>query len=206
MHEYYDYRTLRIAPRSWRLVAARKPAIVSAVVAAGGTLYGIWTGQIGLGANEGVLMTAWPDRESMEKSGGAAVELIDELVSQTGERLVATVRPERPEPPTRPGIYAHRWFELSEPDWDEFLSLSQAAWPDFESSYGAEIQGLFRSLDVEAPRARALLLTWYPSLAVWERSRGEGDRGAAAVELRERFARRHELTDATIVRTTHLLG
>lgn len=206
MHEYYDYRTLRVAPRSWRRVAERKPAIVSTVVAAGGTLYGVWTGQIGLGANEGVLITAWPDQEGLDKSGALGAEIIEQLVAQTGERLVATVRPERPEPPVRPGIYAHRWFELAERDWAEFLSLSEAAWPEFESSYGAQILGLFRSLDTKAPRARALLLTYYPSLAVWERSRGEGDPSATARGLRQRFARRHELTDSTIVRTTHLLG
>ncbi len=206
MREYYDYRRIRVAPRTWRQVAKRRSAIASAVAAAGGTLFGLWTGQIGLGANEGVLITAWPDLASLDTSGQLATEGIEELVDQTAERLVATVRPESPEPAAANGVYAHRWFDLAEANWPEFLQLSEAAWPDFESTYGARILGFFRSLDVAPPRARVLLLTFYPSLAVWEQSRGEGDTSPTARSLRQRFGRRHELTDSTIVRTTRLLA
>ena len=65
MHEYYEYRRIRVAPRSWRRVG---PALhergAGAVAAAGGTLFGVFVGQIGLGSNEGVVLTAWPDRAS----------------------------------------------------------------------------------------------------------------------------------------------
>jgi hypothetical protein len=101
-------------------------------------------------------------------------------------------------PPSKRGVYAHRWFELSERDWPEFVSLSEGAWPDFEASFEAEIHGFWRSLEAAATKARVLLLTNYPSLAVWERSR----RPTSAAG--ERFARRHQLTEYTVVVTTQL--
>ncbi len=206
MHEAYDYRTIRVAPHSWRRVGEQvRQKVGPAISAAGGTLYGVWTGQIGLGADEGMLITAWPDRNSLERSSQLGVEGIDDLLEQRAERLIATVRPVSPEPPLASGVYAHRWFDIREESWPEFLRLSEAAWPDFEARHGARIVGFFRSLDVEAPEARVLLLTNYPSLAVWESSRMEQTRDETELRVREHFARRHELTLATIVRTTRLL-
>ena len=206
MHEAYDYRTIRVAPRSWRRVGEQiRQKIGPAVSAAGGTLYGVWVGQIGLGADEGVLITAWPNRDGLERSSGLSVEGIDDLVDQRAERLIASVRPISPEPPVASGVYAHRWFDIREESWSEFLRLSEAAWPDFEACHGARIVGFFRSLDVGAPDARVLLLTNYPSLAVWESSRMEHAREESELRVREHFARRHELTLSTIVRTTRLL-
>ncbi len=207
MHEAYDYRTIRVAPRSWTRVAEQiRQKAGPAVSAAGGTLFGVWTGQIGLGADEGVLISAWRVRDSLERSSRLGVEGVDAIVEQRAERLVATVRPVSPEPPLASGVYAHRWFDIREESWPEFLRLSEAAWPDFEARHGARIVGFFRSTNVEAPNARVLLLTNYPSLAVWESSRMEHARGETELRVREHFARRHELTLATIVRTTRLLG
>ena len=67
------------------------------------------------------------------------------------------------------------------------------------------VLGFWRSLDVPAPAARVLLLTWYPSLAVWENSRGYSPDTKTEPETWKRFVRRAELTDATIVFTTQLL-
>ena len=104
----------------------------------------------------------------------------------------------------RGGVVALRWFELPAADWDEFLDLSVGAWPGFERAYEAQILGLFRSVDVAAPLARALLVTRYRSLAEWERSREAGaSDGAGSGEVAEagrRFRRRHQLTTSTVVR------
>ena len=186
MHERYAYRSFRLRPRSW-------PKLVEHVRARARAPYGLFSGQIGLGANEGVLI---------EVGEGAATALdgCDAVLESRGERLVATVRPRDPAPPTLPGVYAHRWFELLESDWPEFLELSEGAWPAFESDYDAQIQGFWRSLDVAPPRARVLLLTRYASLAEWERSRTPIS--DATHEAGRRFRRRHELTADTRVVTT----
>lgn len=186
MHERYVYRRFRLRPRSW-------PKLALHVGARRQDLYGLFSGQIGLGANEGVLIQVGEGTPS-------ALEGCDAVLESRAERLVATVRPRDPAPPTRPGVYAHRWFELAESDWPEFLALSEGAWPAFESDYDAEIQGFWRSLDVAPPRARVLLLTRYASLAEWERSRTPIS--DATHEAGRRFRRRHELTTDTVVVTT----
>ena len=111
--------------------------------------------------------------------------------------MVATARPATPRPPHwRPGVYAFRSFDIRAADADEFVDLSERAWPEFESSYDAQIIGLWRSLDVRAPAARFHLLTRYASLATWEASRADVGR--------PEFARRAKLTRATRVVTTTL--
>ena len=186
MHEHYTYRPFRLRPQSW-------PKLVAHVRARTAGLFGLYSGQIGLGANEGVAI-------SLESAPGSPLDGCDAVVESHAERLVATVRPRDPTPPTLPGVYAHRWFELVESDWPEFLELSEGAWPTFESEYDANILGFWRSLDVAAPRARVLLLTRYASLAEWERSRTPI--GDAAHEAGRRFIRRHEITRDTRVVTT----
>ncbi len=206
MHEHYEYRRIRVAPRSWRRVG---PALhergAAAVTAAGGTLFGVFVGQIGLGANEGVVITAWPDRDSLQRGAGAVVEGVDEVLESSAEQFVATVRPVEPKPPTERGVYAHRFFEIRDEDWPEFVELSEGAWPRFEETNGVRVQGFWRSLHVEPPLARVLLLTWYPSLAVWEQSRGHRPETKTEPEVWQRFIRRSKLTEATVVCTTELL-
>ncbi len=133
-------------------------------------------------------------------------EVRDRAAVRSVERLVATARPETPARPSfTGGVLALRWFDLAAADWPEFLDLSVQAWPAFEAANSARILGLFRSLDCAEPDARALLVTWYGSLAVWERSRGtvratEGDEAAAG----RRFVRRHEITRRSVVRVCPL--
>lgn len=203
MHEHYEYRRIRIAPRSWRAAVehVRGPGR-AAVESHGGSLFGFWRGQIGLGADEGVIISSWPGAGEPTEHGAAVIEGMTPLVESSHERLVATVRPTTTEPPPEQGIYAHRWFDIQESSWPEFLELSEAAWPEFESSFDTRIIGFWRSLDVESPRARVLLLTRYASLAVWEESRPTPSSARGAGGFSERFIRRHQLTDSTIVVTT----
>ncbi|UCE85000.1 MAG: hypothetical protein JSU66_11655 [Deltaproteobacteria bacterium] len=200
MNETYEYLSFCAKPRCLPRVAARILEVgPSAVAHAGGIFYGLWVGQIGLGSNEGILMTA------AEPSARRALDGVEDVVDSRLESLIASVRPERPVPPREPGVYAHRWFELRDSDWPEFVELSTRAWPEFERSFDSQILGLWRSGDVEPPRARALLLTRYPSLAMWERSRGERARSERESAIWQRFVRRHRLTDSTVVVTTRLL-
>jgi hypothetical protein len=205
MNEYYEYRRIRVAPRSWRRVGPALHERAAAVEAAGGKFFGAFVGQIGLGANEGVVLTAWPDAAGLEKAN-VVVDGLDEVLESRVERLGATVRPTAPIPPTEPGIYAFRFFEIRDESWPEFLELSEGAWPSFERTNGVRVLGFWRSLDVEPPQARVLLLTWYPSLAVWERSRGHHEDTRTEPEAWHRFLRRAELTDDTAVFTTLRLG
>ena len=114
------------------------------------------------------------------------------------EPLTATVRPTTAEPlPADDGVYAHRWFDIDPADWDEFLALSEGAWPGFEAANpGVRIHGFFR-----AGADRVLLVTRYPSLAAWESSRNATDDAGGA-----NFRRRHQLTKTTIVRTYRLIA
>ena len=187
MNEVYEYRRFRVAPGEWESFVERLRG------AAGATLFGVWRGQIGLEANEGIALTAFADEEALAASARALAPLFAQARDSHAERLVATLRPDEPAPPERRGIYAFRFFELAEADWAEFASLSERAWPGFESGYDARICGFWKSLDVAPPAARVLLLTRYASLATWEASRADVSR--------DEFQRRHKLTRSTIVVT-----
>ena len=114
----------------------------------------------------------------------------------SGRPMVATARPTSPEPIAGGGLFALRHFELHDAGaWDEFLALSTEAWPEFESTNDARVEGLFRFTDVDD---EALLVTRYPSLAGWESSRTSirPDNPAG-----RNFIRRRELTRRSVVRT-----
>jgi hypothetical protein len=201
----YERRLIRIRPRSWPSVIREITATgAEAVEKAGGQLFGLFVGQIGLAANEGIILTFWPD--AAEKRESPVLTGAMEGVESTVEQLVATVRPREPASPSEPGVYAHRSFEIQEKDWPEFLALSEGAWPTFEAAFGAEVLGFWRSLEVEPPKARVYLLTRYPDLATWERSRMTNTQDPGEQEARKRFVRRHELTDFTVVVTTQLFA
>jgi heme-degrading monooxygenase HmoA len=187
MNEVYEYRRFKVGPGLWDAFVERVRA------AAGSALFGVWRGQIGLEANEGIVMTAWPDEEALAAGARRLAPVFADARESHAERLVATLRPDSPVPPERRGVYAFRVFELDDADWEEFASLSERAWPGFEAGFDARICGFFRSLDVAPPLARVLLLTRYASLATWEASRADVSR--------PEFQRRHKLTRATRVVT-----
>ena len=85
--------------------------------------------------------------------------------------------------PVCPGVFALRWFECAPQDADALVALSEAAWPAFEEGTpGTRIFGLFRVGASDAPVARFLLCTRYPSISGWESSRADTD----SVEFRRR--------------------
>jgi len=194
VNETYEYRRFKVAAGDWERFAERLHGDGARVAQkCGGSLFGVWRGQIGLEANEGIALTAWPDEEALASGAAALHGVFADALESRAERLVATLRPEDPAPPLRTGVYAFRFFSILDRDWPEFADLSARAWRGFESSYEARICGFFRSLDVRPPDARVLLLTRYASLAVWEASRAD--------VVRPEFQRRHKLTRATIVCT-----
>ncbi|MFI5316885.1 MAG: hypothetical protein ACHQ6T_14385 [Myxococcota bacterium] len=190
MHETYEERRFCVGPGEWEGQVERLRA------AAGPAFFGVFRGQIGLEANEGILLTVYVDAAKLALGVGALRAASADARDVHTERMVATVRPVALAPPTRPGVYAFRSFEIRDSDSAEFASLSERAWPGFEGSYDADIIGLWKSLDVRAPDARFHLLTRYASLATWEVSRADVGR--------PEFARRHKLTRATRVVTATL--
>jgi len=192
VEEVYDYASVRTERASW-------PAVAKSVAKLDGC-YALWRGEIGLYSDEGFLMVV---RDGPQAPRELATP--DGVLSMSVERLHATVRPTETTPPTLDGVYAHRWFEFDEADWDEFLELSDGAWPDFEAAFdGTRIIGFWRSLDTPG---RVLLVTRYPDLATWERSRPNNPQRVEGVAAaRQRFMRRAELTKRTIVRVTRLVA
>jgi hypothetical protein len=205
VEEQYEYRTIRIERAAWpRVHDGVYGSGAEALAASRGTLFGLWRGEIGMHTDEGVMMSAWPADATPDHN---ALDGIGGVIESSVERVVATVRPLDATPPTDDGIYAHRWFDLADKDWPEFLEHSLHAWPAFEETFdGTRIIGFWRSRDAEAGRARVLLVTRYASLATWERSRPYAPKSVEGMEeARARFLRRADLTDRTIVRITRLV-
>jgi hypothetical protein len=202
----YEYRTIRIARASWpRLSIAIHGEVEEATRQAGGTFVGLFAGVIGMASDEGVLIRAWPDDATRAQHADATITIADMIDESAQEPLLPTVRPVEAAPLRTPGVYAHRWFWVREQDWDEFARLSQEGiWPYFESD-GCEIVGLWRAAD-----AKALLLTRYPSVAHWERTRLQGDVPAGADaglyrRAQEAGRSRAAITGRSIVRLTRLI-
>lgn len=207
----YEYRTLHIEPRSWpRVIDSVETAVRPAVERDGGTVFGLFSGLIGFASDEGVLVTAWPDAATLARS--SATSSVPAVLESSARRVDATVRPSTPAPPTDPGVYAHRWFRVRPESWDEFVELSRTSWVPFEELFATRIVGLWRAADSDPSVVDALLMTWYRTLADWERSRivrpdapsgVDAERYAAA---RSGFGRRAQLTEWSIVRITRLAG
>jgi hypothetical protein len=198
VYESYDYLDLRF-PRD-ALPGLRSVLAEGArqsIAEAGATLVGAWLGAGGIGwfDDEALVLVAWPDRR------GDATGWVPTLISGaecTAIPLVATARPDRPRPVRTGGVHAHRWFDVEPGHQDEVVDLSAAAWPAFESNFEAHIEGLFRAEDGSD---RMLLVTWYSSVAEWERSRAvaAADQGVLA-DARRNFQRRRQLTQRQVVR------
>jgi len=202
--EIYVYHGITAAPRQWKSVSdALQETGSRRLVEAGGALYGIWRSQIGRPRDEVTAMTVWPDVAAAAGANAALCDGIDDIRECESERMVPTLRPDSPAPPTRQGNYAFRWFETPAEHWDEFLDLCAGAWPGFEASYDSQVIGLWRSLDDNDAMRRSLLLTRRPNLAMWERSKIP--EGEAEMEVRRKLNRRYDICDWTVVFTTTLL-
>ena len=192
----YDYITFELPPGrpAWEALRAEaKGRWVAGVEAAGGTVLGLFSPQIGFASNEAVLLVRWP----------GATGAIPELKSasrRAADHLAATLRPADNDTPRPGGIYVHRWFTVAQANLERFIDLSGQAWPSFEAGFDSNIFGLFRAREPAANGdVRMLLLTRYADHGVWEASR------QPAAAARDAFANRHTLTTSTIARSSTLL-
>jgi hypothetical protein len=183
---------------------------------AGGALYGVWRSQIGRPRDELTAITAWKLPVGAAQAEATLLGGLPHVESATTQAMAATLRPLQPDPPTRQGNYAFRWFMTPEQDWQEFLDLCAKAWPGFEAAYDSQVIGLWQSTGdisgsaddaatgpVPAGHVRSLLLTRRPNLAMWERSKLP--QGAAETAVRDALSRRYDLCTWTVVHTTTLL-
>ena len=108
------------------------------------------------------------------------------------------MRPPTDDETTYDGVCVFRWFEVAASDWQSFLSISEAAWPNMEGVFDVNICGFWRSLETPAPSSHTLLLTRYADLSVWEASRWWNNPPAAADESMTRFKARNDLIQATV--------
>lgn len=205
----YAYHTIliRIRPGGGPAFAF---SLSAAVAERGGTTFGMFAAMIGLASDEMAVITAWDDADAAG-GGDAAIRGVPDVLDCSTERLVPTVRPIDATTPRERGVYAHRWFWLQPQDWSEFQRLSEEGiWPYFESD-GCRIVGLWRSIEPGQP-AKALLLTYYPTVAHWERTRLQSpDAPPGADERLYRRAQdagraRNALTERSIVRLTTLVS
>jgi len=97
----------------------------------------------------------------------------------------------------------HRWFTVDADQVDDFVSLSNRAWTNFEGSYQTQIFGLFTAertaRDLREGAGRLLLLTYYASYGAWEESREQTS------DPNGLFVQRHALTRSTIGRSSVLV-
>lgn len=207
----YEYRTIKIAPG--RQVSEVVRASASAMVpSAGGSVYGLWSGLIGAGSDEAVLMTYWPDAELLAQGGARTIGSLDGVLESHFARLVPALRPSTATPPSETGVYAFRWFGLRTARWPELLELSERSiWPWIESQPDCRVLGVWRNMDVAPPEARALSVTTYPDMAAWDRTRVDSvsapDGADAQLYSSARTAARARasLTEWTIVRIFRLI-
>ena len=205
MSHVYVHHRIEAAPRQWKAVAER---IVAAggprAEAADGALYGVWRSQIGRPRDELTAMSVWPDRGTAARADDLLVEGIEGCRMAESVAMVPTLRPVGRDAPRRQGNYAFRWFDTPAADWDEFLSLCEAAWPGFEAAYDSQVVGLWRCVAAAADGGvRSLLLTRRPDLAAWERSKIP--QGTAETAIREKLSRRYDLCTWTCVSTATLI-
>jgi hypothetical protein len=181
-----------------RLLGPLREQSVPAFESAGGKLWGVFTGLLGLDTRELYLVTSWQPGAARSQAVASSLPADARIVHERA--MLPTVRPLTPEPMTRPGVYVFRWFEVNNKDIDEIAALSKEAWETFENTtaYQAEPQALLRDADAAAAQGTMLLVTWYDTLRSWELSR------TPAPEARANFVKRAQLTLSALPIATRL--
>jgi hypothetical protein len=203
MAAHYDYLTFNLerGRPAWTAFSAHiRDVAAPAIAASRGEVIGLFQGQLGFSSNEAVLLLRWP---SAGRDRLRDVDRAPGVVTMHPEMLVPTVRPDDRDVLRKGGIYVHRWFTVDADQVDDFVSLSDRAWKNFEGSYQTQIFGLFTAertaQDLRDGSGRLLLLTYYASHGVWEESR-EQTRDPGGL-----FVQRHALTRSTIGRSSSVV-
>ena len=201
----YEYRFIRVKQNTWDSVEAAILANAAAVAEAGGQLFGVWAGQIGLSANQGIVVTVWTDIDTAKRKGQTALAGINDVSASETLYMEPTTRPVDATPPEGPGIFAHRIFETRREDTERFVQLSDEAWPQFEEVFGTKIFALWRETGHDRAFDRLILLTRYPDYAAWQNSRfWRPEPEPNAADALEKFRERRQITVDTVVYTTRL--
>jgi hypothetical protein len=195
----FSYATVRTTGNTWAPhEAVLRQQGLAALDRLGGSPYGLWAPQFGLPSDTCVVMSYWPEADEAIARVEGALGAVEWVVDVDCHLLAPTVRPTTAAPPRKAGLYVHRWFTVAPGDVDEVAALSASAWQSFETTFEAEVIGLFRRIDDQTDDETMMLLNWYPSLAAWEASR-EVPSDPRAWEL---FRRRRALTKKTWAITT----
>ncbi len=205
----FEYRTIRIKRASWpRVTDEIFGHVADASQAAGGSVFALCAGLIGLASDEGILMRAW-DEDALAHHADGTLAGTPTIKASAWEMLSPVLGAGGVDRPHAPGVYAHRWFWVQEENWKEFERLfAEGIWPYLQSD-GCETVGQWRATG-PGRQAKVLLITRYPDLAHWDRTRLRGKTPAGADEALYRRARdagrrRAELTERSIVHITRLL-
>lgn len=145
----------------------------AAVVARGGQPFGLWKALIGHSLNHVVVLTEWPDEASARANASVALGGVEGVTIEAHDLWLPTVRP-MPGAKARQehGFVTHRWYDIREGDFEQFLALSAATWDNWEGQHDGEVMGLWRTVAPPAPGLiRMRLMAWYRDMSVWERSR-----------------------------------
>ena len=158
--------------------------------------WGAFHGLFGIGSDELFVVSVG----DVEKVNDRLLAL-EEVREADTLLLEATVRPTSEAALSREGLYVFRFFEIANKDVEEIAELSREAWKTFEATddYRSEPQALFCQADRSSERGRMLLVTWYDGLESWQTSRNPHP------EAREKFRRRHAMTQGTVAYATRLL-
>ncbi len=147
-------------------------------------------GALGFSSNEAVVLSDPDGPDLVFGAKGLAARSADKIsaVARGAGRVKTS------------GIYVHRWFTIDHGAENDFVALSQGAWPAFERDYDTTIFGLFAAdrsaRDMEEGATRMLLLTHYASHDVWEQSRNPKQ------EAFDNFRKRHAITRSTVARSS----
>ena len=94
MSDVYDYRTFRIARASWPALARSVHGeIAESLHGQGGSMFGLFGGLIGFASDEGVMLSAWPDADTLGADAAKILAAAPGIIESTSERLTPTVHP-----------------------------------------------------------------------------------------------------------------
>ena len=200
----YVYHKIECNSRCWSQVSDQIRQIKSFKATEGEpALYGIWRSQIGLPRDTITLISTWPNAD-IARSKVADIHNQLALVQRSRATImVPTLRPKTAKSPVMQGNYAFRWFQTPTENFEEFLKLSEDAWPSFENSYDAQVIGLWRLMENQKKNIKTLVLTRRPGLSMWERSKIP--QTPKEIITRQKLSRRYDLCDQTVVYTSTLL-
>jgi len=169
----FEYRYIRIKDRKWKKAADQiRDFGETEIQKFEGKLHCIWQPQIGMGVHEGIILTSWPTIEDAAEHGHKLIANVDAVSTSSATIMKSISRANGSNSENESAFYSNRWFNVRLKHVDEFVGMSEAVWPDFESKYETKVVGLWQNIFIkDKDLASLLLVVRYPSLAHWQNSR-----------------------------------